>query len=735
MLLKKRGDIPYILGLIFFIAGVVYFFASNWALLDRPVKIGLSLSILLISYGASALYKRSSWFAYLGNWWLFIAAIAFGVSVALIGQLYNSHADSYLLFLIWLIPTAALAWFTKYQPFYWLSFLLFELTVWMKLYPTGVWVQYNEWEELAIYLGLIVLHIGLYLFWNRINLEKIAFISLGIIQYCAIFLLIKHSIYDILESFASSSFVFLVLHGIYIAFIVKFWRKFINERKKHPLEMAIHLLFSGSYIIYNTFYIYIMVFGEFIFYTGFLLLIGLFVFSIYVLQKLAKIAKDTDKKWTRYTLKFFVGVMSFLGTLIAIGSLSSFVVMMFGFGNALEIGYLVLGIICIAVGLKINNEAYLVIQITLQITGIAFLFLFSFMQPAIWDTWLITIVLVALTLYLFKKTQALLYYLAANFGLINALMSLVMKYELPNESLKMMLLLLGVINAAIFLKFKRVPFGLGAYLLSVGYLFALTMDVTNSPVGLTIFYHVLFIAYLYWHLTHPAHSSRLYLWPTWIAFAGFLIWKYYEYIWTLLHKSLAFFIVSALFFLIFYAWGRKHTENARTRPAWSWKPVLVILLLQLVFVGGTAWQKEQLLQNGELVALKLEPLDPRSMLQGDYVQLNYSIHTLYRDREAQNENRPGSVQVQLRKTADTLSYSNKAVPIYETTKFIKGNTAPIVEDDTVTIQGKGRFGTLTLGIEHFFIPENTGREWEDKNYALVRVAKNGDAILETLVKK
>lgn len=59
MLLHKRGDIPYILGLIFLIAGVIYFFASNWPLLDRPVKIGLSMLMIAASFAASLIYKKA----------------------------------------------------------------------------------------------------------------------------------------------------------------------------------------------------------------------------------------------------------------------------------------------------------------------------------------------------------------------------------------------------------------------------------------------------------------------------------------------------------------------------------------------------------------------------------------------------------------------------------------------------------------------------------------------------
>ncbi|WP_203363948.1 GDYXXLXY domain-containing protein [Bacillus sp. REN10] len=731
MIINKRGDIPYLLGLIFLLAGVIYFFASNWPMLDRPVKIGLSVALILVSYIASALYKRSSTFKYLSNWWLLAAAIAFGISLALVGQMYNSHADSYVLFFIWLIPVLLLAILTKYEPFYWLSLLLFELTIWQKLYPTGIWVTYNDWEEFSIYTSLIVLHLGLFVWLKKLSREKLAFITLMIAQYCAVFLLNKYSLYHVFSEFRSTSLAFLLLHVVYTVLIVLFWRKFERERKNHPVEMAVQLLFFGFYVVYNVFFIFLIMFGEALFYVGFLLLIALFGFSIYFLQKLKKNAQETDQKWARYTYQFFVGILSFLGTIVALASFSSFIFLAFGFMEGMKYAYLFLGMVCITVGLVLKKKSFIVVRLTLQITGIICLFSFAFMMNETWTLWLITIALAIMTASLFQKKEALLYYFALNIGLVAAIRMTINDYALSRELLPASLLVLGLLNAAIFFIAKKEDLGLLSYLLSLIYFLYITFS-DNLSIIFTVMYHLVFIVYLTIHLFHPKSESRVYRSFTWMALSVFLIWKYYEYVWDLLHKSLALFILSAIFFLIFFVWGQKHTEKARNILEWSQKPVLVILLLQLAFIGFTSWQKEQLLQNGQLVALKLEPLDPRSLLQGDYVQLNYEMHTKFLD---QPDSLEGKVHIILEKSADNVQVNGKQVPIYKPKTFVSANQPAVVNEEKVILQGKARYGTLDLGIEHFFIPENTGQKWENKNYALVRVADNGDAILETLVKK
>lgn len=55
---------------------------------------------------------------------------------------------------------------------------------------------------------------------------------------------------------------------------------------------------------------------------------------------------------------------------------------------------------------------------------------------------------------------------------------------------------------------------------------------------------------------------------------------------------------------------------------------LAILLVGLAILAGinfTVWRYEQAMANGEVVLLRLAPVDPRSLMQGDYMRLNYEI--------------------------------------------------------------------------------------------------------------
>lgn len=52
---------------------------------------------------------------------------------------------------------------------------------------------------------------------------------------------------------------------------------------------------------------------------------------------------------------------------------------------------------------------------------------------------------------------------------------------------------------------------------------------------------------------------------------------------------------------------------------------VLIALLQVAFLGWTIVSRAAVLRDGTEVTLKVEPVDPRDLLRGDYVRLGYGI--------------------------------------------------------------------------------------------------------------
>ena len=88
-----------------------------------------------------------------------------------------------------------------------------------------------------------------------------------------------------------------------------------------------------------------------------------------------------------------------------------------------------------------------------------------------------------------------------------------------------------------------------------------------------------------------------------------------------------------------------------------------LALLRLLPVGGYLnlgiLSKESLKANGETILLELAPRDPRSLLQGDYMALNYRLHNeLNRKKEPRSHRGTVLVAAARRRAAASRNQAN-----------------------------------------------------------------------------
>ena len=148
-----------------------------------------------------------------------------------------------------------------------------------------------------------------------------------------------------------------------------------------------------------------------------------------------------------------------------------------------------------------------------------------------------------------------------------------------------------------------------------------------------------------------------------------------------------------------------------------WATVAGQIILLLAFIAV----KENTLRTGTSVLLQTVPIDPLSLLQGEFVVLDYEIALL-------PEQDRGAVQgttfyVMLLEAPDgvwQVRHYALAKPGSDTV-FIKG-----------TVNQRGR---LEFGIDTFFIPEGTGHIIEGSRdvKVMVSVDSGGSAVIEDLI--
>jgi uncharacterized membrane-anchored protein len=142
---------------------------------------------------------------------------------------------------------------------------------------------------------------------------------------------------------------------------------------------------------------------------------------------------------------------------------------------------------------------------------------------------------------------------------------------------------------------------------------------------------------------------------------------------------------------------------------------IVLALLQIAFLSWMIAGRAMTLHNGQDVLLKVEPVDPRDLLRGDYVQLGYDISRI---SERIVENKPnnrqtvatGPIYVRVNKDADgfwrpvsaSLGQPSTTAP-REGQIDIRGNVLSQWDDDVLRVE---------YGIERFYLPEGEGKAVE-----------------------
>lgn len=155
------------------------------------------------------------------------------------------------------------------------------------------------------------------------------------------------------------------------------------------------------------------------------------------------------------------------------------------------------------------------------------------------------------------------------------------------------------------------------------------------------------------------------------------------------------------------------------------KFVYIIVCLWLVLICSFVLKQEFTLKTGREFLLKTVPIDPRDLLRGDYVILNYEVAQIppyYRDY---GENK--TVYVMLRTDSKNIAHFDGISDKQPKTLFLKGRTGKC--QTIIPFSRNGR--CVSFGIESYFVKEGTGRTLEKdlRNGTLVRVTtdKNGNA--------
>ena len=145
--------------------------------------------------------------------------------------------------------------------------------------------------------------------------------------------------------------------------------------------------------------------------------------------------------------------------------------------------------------------------------------------------------------------------------------------------------------------------------------------------------------------------------------------------------------------------------------------VLVLggLALALAVPAAVVVQKERLLAAGTPVLLELAPVDPRSLIQGDYMALDYAIGRQLADSVARW---PRSGRLVVRRDAAGVAH------------FVRRHDdgAPLAAGEQL-LRYRRRDTQLRVGSDAFHFQEGDAPRYAGARYGELRVARDGESLL------
>jgi uncharacterized membrane-anchored protein len=177
----------------------------------------------------------------------------------------------------------------------------------------------------------------------------------------------------------------------------------------------------------------------------------------------------------------------------------------------------------------------------------------------------------------------------------------------------------------------------------------------------------------------------------------------------------------------------------------QWRSILLWggLLLALVVVNHGIVQRERILSDGRVVLLELVPVDPRSMMQGDYMALRFAVADDIRDAldpecaKWRGTNSAGALKcmgTDLR--SNELHVARDGYVVVDSVadgigRFVRVQTSshPVAAGEVAVRYRARDWWEIRIASNAWFFPEGQAKRYAPARYGELRVNDDGEALL------
>jgi len=151
-------------------------------------------------------------------------------------------------------------------------------------------------------------------------------------------------------------------------------------------------------------------------------------------------------------------------------------------------------------------------------------------------------------------------------------------------------------------------------------------------------------------------------------------------------------------------------------------------LLILVAVNVSIAGKERLLAEGRVVYLQLMPVDPRSLMQGDYMALRFGVaEEAMRALPRTDAELSGNTELVNRDGRIVVSLDEKGIAT-----FARLDDGQPLAGNEILMRYRVRNGQLKFATNGFFFQEGQSEQYVTASYGLFRVDEDGELLLTNL---
>ncbi len=152
--------------------------------------------------------------------------------------------------------------------------------------------------------------------------------------------------------------------------------------------------------------------------------------------------------------------------------------------------------------------------------------------------------------------------------------------------------------------------------------------------------------------------------------------------------------------------------------------MVVLLVLILGFLNYSIYEKEQVIQSGEDIFLELAPVDPRSIMQGDYMRLSYAL-----DGRVSSAGLEDSMENAKNGYMVVVADSNNVA------QYVRLHQGEELSDNEKLLYFNKYRNSVSVVPDSFLFQEGHAKYYEEAKYGIFKFDKAGKYLLVGLADK